>query len=131
MVDITENLFDAIQTIVDKTIEESSFNKTVQATILDNSEAEEGKYLVSDGSVTFSAYSQDKTYNINDSVYILLMNGDFSGQKIILGKELKQKQDTFISLDPFHSLIDISENLIESAVPIQGSLIANSTIKEK
>ena len=126
MDNLTENLFDAIQTIVDKTIENQSYNKTIQATIIDNSASSEGKYTLTDGSVTFTAYSSTEDYNVEDSVYVLLLNGDFTGQKIIIGKQIVTKQDTFVSLDSFKSLIDISNNLIESNVPITSALVANS-----
>ena len=54
---IDETLCEAIDLIVNKRLEGTTFDKTILCTITDNSERGKNKYLVSDGSVSFFAFT--------------------------------------------------------------------------
>ena len=60
-----DKLFTAIDTIIQKRIENLPYDKTIIATIEDNSKAEEGSYIVNDGTSTFVAYSDNTDYPIS------------------------------------------------------------------
>jgi hypothetical protein len=50
-------------------------------------------YTVSDGSVSFEAYSYDKTLKVNDKVMVTIPNGDYNSNKIITAKIEPEKPD--------------------------------------
>ena len=56
------------------------------ATIVDASKAKDGEYVLSDGSVQFTAHSSSDKYKENDRVNVLIPSNDFSKEKTILGK---------------------------------------------
>ena len=58
-----DNLFTAIDTIIQKRIENLPYDKTIVATIEDSSKATEGAYVVNDGTSTFMAYSDNTEYS--------------------------------------------------------------------
>jgi hypothetical protein len=62
-------------------------------TITDDTNKEKGSYTVSDGSVTFIAYSEDTKYRKEDKVYITIPQGDFTQKKIIVGRYLESSED--------------------------------------
>ena len=63
-----------------------AFDTTIKCTIVDTSKASDGQYTVSDGSTKFIAYSENTLYKVNEYVRVLIPNGDFSGEKYIIGK---------------------------------------------
>ena len=60
-----DKLFTAVDTIIQKRIENLPYDKTIIATITDASKAEEGCYTVDDGTSTFLAYSENTDYREN------------------------------------------------------------------
>ena len=106
---ITQSIFDAISTIVEKRIENLDYDKTIVATITDISEAKNNIYTVTDGSVSFKAQGDGNTYQINDTVKVLIINGDFTDEKFIQGKYVvngdETKPITYVS--PLSSIVDI------------------------
>lgn len=85
-IEITEQLFEAIDTIIEQRIRNLPFDRTVTATIVDISMILYHKYMVTtDDNITFDAYSMDN-YNLGDRVYVRIPEGDYTQQKIITGK---------------------------------------------
>lgn len=86
-IEITNQLFEAIQTIVNESIRHLPYDRTVVASIVANGNKEYGEYQVKTrkGS-TFLAYSDDNSYKVNDEVYVLIPSGDYSERKFILSK---------------------------------------------
>ena len=76
--DIANTLFEAIDILVDKKIEGVQFDKTITATITDASNAANGEYIVSDGSVKFKAYCNNTKYRQNEQVMVTIPQGDFN-----------------------------------------------------
>ena len=82
--EITEQLFEAIDTIVQERLRKLPYDKTVLATILNNNEKNKGKYTVTtDNNITFDVYSNNTNYDINDIVYVRIPQGDYSQRKVI------------------------------------------------
>ena len=123
MGDITENLLDAIDIIADAKIQKVKFDKTIQMTIIDDSKADSGKYLVSDGNNKFFAYSTEVQYRKDDTILVTIPEGDYDKQKFIVSKVVDESDTALIYVSPFQTIIDITNNLIENNQEI--SYIAN------
>jgi hypothetical protein len=80
---ITQSIFDAVSLIVEKRVANLHYDKTLICTITDNSNAKNNKYMVTDGSVSFEVQGDGNTYNLNDSVRVLIVDGDFTKEKFI------------------------------------------------
>lgn len=83
-IEMTEQLFEAIDAIVTERLRILPYDKTVTATIIDNSKAENYKYRVTtDDNITFDAYSEQTTYTVGTRVYVRIPQGDYTKQKMI------------------------------------------------
>ena len=71
---ITENLFGAIDVIIAQKIKGLQFDLTKICTVTNNNWAVIGSYTVTDGSITFEAYSENKTYKVGDAVRVSVPN---------------------------------------------------------
>lgn len=112
--DYAESLLAAIDTIATKRVSSVAFDQTLKCTITDNSSAGSGKYKVTDGSVTFDAYVNDSSYRVDDQVYVLIPEGDFKQQKMIIGKYTADNEnEPYIYESPFDQLVDMTGNLIQ------------------
>ena len=110
---ITENLFGAIDVIIAQKIKGLQFDLTKICTITDNNKAQNGAYTVTDGSITFEAYSENKTYKVGDAVRVSVPNADFTDKKYIIGKYVTDNSITPITyVSPLESILDITNNLV-------------------
>lgn len=83
-IEMTTQLFEAIDAIVTERLRILPYDKMVIATIIDNTYAEHYKYKVTtDDNITFDAYSDVKTYTIGTRVYVRIPQGDYTQQKVI------------------------------------------------
>ena len=114
--DYAEIICQAVDEIVSKKIEGINFDKTINCIIVDDKEAQQGRYKVSDGSAKFYAYSSTTDYKIDDAVYVTVPNGDYDNQKIIIGKQVSNNTSPFIFTTPFDTIVDVSSNLIDEQI---------------
>ena len=109
---------ESVKIIGESLLEGLQFDKSVICTIVDDSEREQGTYIVTDGSVTFKVYSENTSYRKNTVVYVTIPNGDYDNDKIITGKKPVtvngESKEPFIYTSPFSTIIDVSGNLIEN-----------------
>ena len=126
MADINEQICKAVDIIVSKKLENINFDSTIIATIVDNSEAKQYKYICSNGSSQFVAYAKETNYKINESVYVTIPNNDYDQQKIIIGKYVAKDAKPYVFKQPFETIIDISGNLIQTNNTIANGLLANN-----
>lgn len=91
MPDYGENFCKAIDIILDERQKQLKFDITDIYTIVDDSEAYNGIYRVSNGVEKFNAYSDLTTYTKDQEVYVVIPKGDYSQQKTIIG--LKNDSD--------------------------------------
>ena len=84
--EFTENLFGAVDTIVQARMQDLSYDTTVICTITNDSLKRQRRYTVSDGSVEFEAYAQEKTLSKGEQVLVTIPNGDYSMRKVIIDK---------------------------------------------
>lgn len=124
----SEDLFNAIKTIVDKSISKVSYDKTIVCTIEDNSKASEGEYTVSDGSASFTAYSEKTNYTQGASVYVIIPQGNYENKKLIVGKYLGDDNTPYVYTPPTENYVDMTGNIITTSPSF--SLLMNDPDKK-
>lgn len=84
---IEDNICEAIELIVDKSVKEAGFDRTIQATVKSCVDESIGKYKIKYQDSSFYAYasSPDVVYGDNTLVYILVPQNDMTKDKTILG----------------------------------------------
>ena len=120
MADYAETLFQAVDILLDKKIQQIKFDETIKANIVDDSKADIGEYLVSTGEAKFTAYSTETKYRNNETVMVTIPQGDYNNQKIIIGKYVDKSNTPKAVITPFDSIIDLTNNLIKNDQFSQG-----------
>lgn len=120
MADYAEVLLEAMDIISKKQIDAVSFDKTIEATIINTSKAADGIYTVAYGNSKFTAYSTETAYRENDVVMVTVPQGNFDNQKIIIGKKVDDMNTPLVYKSPFQQIINVTNNLIEEDVGIFG-----------
>ena len=129
--DYNDIICQAIDTIVSKRLENLDYDKTIKATIVDDSDAKTGHYVVNDGSIDFDAYSEDTDYVNNENVYVTVPKGDFTQTKIIISKYTKNNgQDPIVYSSPLDSIYLISDNIAAGGVLVNNSILANGRTEQ-
>lgn len=107
-----ENILAAMDIISTKRLEGLQYDKTIICKIIDASDRDKGEYVVSDGTTTFRAYSENTRYMSGTSVYVVVPLGDFSKQKLISGKYTDESaKGTYNYIPAAQSFIDMTLNL--------------------
>lgn len=91
-----------------------AFDKTITCTIVDDSDKDNGRYRVTDGSSKFIAYSETKTFRNKDIVYVTIPKGDFGEQKVIIGKKTEVEKEPFNYVRPFDNFLPCTNNIWEN-----------------
>lgn len=110
--DYAEELFNAVEVLLNKKIETVKFDETIVATVVDASKSDIGVYTVTTGNAKFIAYSAETVYRENDMVLVTIPQGNYNNQKVIIGKSVDSLNTPMIYKSPFQSIIDVSNNLI-------------------
>ena len=113
MSSISEQLLQAVEIVVDKKISELQYDKTIQCKIYSIVNLDTGEYKVRYNGNIFSAFARNltDTYKVEDSVYVNVPEGNFSGKKVILSKTSDQSlsQNQIMALK--NSIFEISPSL--------------------
>lgn len=114
---IESNICKAIDIIVKKAVNQASYDKTIQATILSCIDATIGKYKVKYQDSIFYAYSgnSDTTYTDGSNVYILIPGNDMKKDKTILGTTKKLGINYIATSEGEESYEPIGNNCISSS----------------
>lgn len=83
--DIQQNLLDAMQILSQQAANNTGADKTIKAVIKEIVDAGKNIYIIEYGGNKFEAGSFGSSYQIGDIVYVLIPQGDFSQNKVILG----------------------------------------------
>lgn len=85
MNNISEQLLQAMDIVMEQKLTQLQFDKTIQAKIYSVVDIDTGEYKVRYNGNIFSAFSNDtsKTYKVNDAVYVSVPEGNFSNKKLI------------------------------------------------
>ena len=121
-------LCQAIDTIVQQRISNLSFDQTIICTIVDDTDAKNGHYVVTDKSVRFDAYSENTEYVTDDDVYVTIPKGDYNQTKVILSKYTADNNlDPLVYIKPLDQMFIITDNLVKKGEPnvISAGILAN------
>lgn len=116
-----KQILDTIQKLVDNAVQNASYDKTIQCTILKVQDAAIGKYKVKYQDSAFYAYSTttDVTYTAGKSVYVLVPGNDMASNKTIIGTVDSLGAD-YINNISIENRYDIIGNNIASSEDIFG-----------
>lgn len=93
---LKDSVYEAIDVIVQKRIEDSHLDKTVVCNIVAYINAAKHKYKVSYMGGEMIAYTKDKEiYPIGTEVYVIIPQGDFSNKKWIIGSTENNLNETY------------------------------------
>ena len=103
----SEQIFQSIDTIISQRLNEVSFDKTEICEIISIDEKIMNKYLVSNGSLKYEAYSddEDRKYLVGSKVYVRIANGDYTLRKIITGSYTTDEIPKNLYTNPFNHLV--------------------------
>lgn len=115
MSDFMDSIFESVKIIVNKELENLSYDTTIVCRIIDDSECKNGKYKVSDGNVSYVAYSEVQDYKSGESVRVVIPNNDYSRRKFIVGRYGDEKDNIPITyVSSVDSIVNISGNIIDN-----------------
>lgn len=107
---IAESVIGAIDTVVKGAIRDLKYDQTIEAIIISSDKAADGVYTVKTETASFEAYSSNRYY-VNDTVYVMIPQGDFNKQKFITGRKVDQvsTETTFTLKLPFDDFIGLQD----------------------
>lgn len=109
-----ENIIcEAIETLVDKAVSQAEYDKTIQATIIEHTDATIGKYKVKYQDSIFYAYATDVSanYSKGSSVYVLIHANNMEKDKTIIGAVEKLGTNYISIIDDEDTYNYIGKNL--------------------
>ena len=124
--DYSEQFCTAVDTIVAERLNALQFDKTILCKVVEVIDKNTGEYIVKDDLSNFTAYSSGASYKKNDQVYVTIPKGDYSQQKLIVGKYSKNKQESWQS--DMQKFIPVTGNLFTDN-DVELSLVANGDIE--
>lgn len=122
--EMSKAILDAVDLVTEHKLERLEFDKTLVCTIEDDTNKKKGEYIVTDGSTSFTAYSDVTIYMKGLRVYVTVPNGNFDNKKLITGRYIDSENAEYYTYKPpFEDYLDMSGNLIKNN--IEKGLVAN------
>lgn len=117
---IKKAFLDSYEILSDKKVNNASFDKTIQGTILECKDPSIGRYLIRYQDSTIEAYAASPSidYPKGNLVYILVPQGNMKNQKTILGST-KQLGTNYIEDLTQEDTFDITKNLLSTDLKIE------------
>lgn len=109
---INKAIIESASIITQQQLKSLAFDITIEATIIDDSKAEQGRYMVSNGNAKFEAISSETGYKNKEVVLVTIPQGDYSKQKMIIGKQAEENESPLVYKSPFTDMANVSTNLI-------------------
>ena len=121
----SETFCDAVDIIVSERLKQLSYDVTKVCTIVDNTYKALGRYTVQEETMKYEAYTTDTNFAIGDSVLVVIPNGNYDMQKMILSKVILDEDLTSSAnyVAPLTKMLDFTNNIINE--PQEFSLLAN------
>lgn len=126
--DYAEQLLTGLDYVIQARLKEHKFDETIICTIVDNAKANEGLYVVSDGTIKFDAYSESIDYKVDQAVRVNIPKGDYSQKKYIVGRAVSEKNGNqpIVYNAPSAQILDISNNVFPGGIRRNWSIFANA-----
>lgn len=138
---IQENIFQAIDIITEKKINEIPFDKTVEGMVWVGSKPDEGEYQIKYQDITFTAYSNINTVKYKettstsspngDVVYVLVPQGDFGNKKTIIGKKEAKGEEFIDVVDMIEKVQMLGDNYVGEEEGFEINFSADGTNKSQ
>lgn len=125
MSSIEKNICDTVSLIVDREISKARYDKTILAKIISCVDETTGKYKIKYQDSIFYAFSNNENiYAENSDVYILIPEGDFNKDKIIVGSTKKNIIDSSSTLVDVieKDYISVGSNVIQKIKQAEGEI---------
>lgn len=130
MADYGEIICKAVDEIVTSKLQGLQYDITKLCTIVDDSMSHQGKYVVSDGTARYEAFTTDVSFKSGNQVQVVIPNGDYTMQKTIIGRISTTNTTPFNYVSPLDTMIKITNNVFDNARTVYGNntgLLANGT----
>ena len=112
---MAENLLEAMRTLVDKSVAEAGFDRTVEAQIVSYEDSKAGKYKIKYQGEYFYAFSDNTevVYKEGTTVYVLFPGNNKTAQKTIVGS-VKDLGTSYINvLSDSNKYVDIGSSIVK------------------
>ena len=131
-----DSIIKAMDIISSSNLNGLAFDETIECEIVDNSDAKNGHYWVTDGSSRFEAYSEKNSYAKGAKVLVKIPCGNYSSTKYIEGLAEVEEGQPITYLSAVNTIVDIVELTQKKPINYTNSnqgigLIANSSEKTK
>lgn len=126
-IDYGEILCTAVDEIITARMSGLAYDITKLCTIVDDTNSYQGKYVVSDGTARYEAYSTDNNLKKGNSVLVTIPNGDYSMQKIIKGRVAATDTTPFRYTSPLDTMISIKSEFTDTIIGENQGLTANES----
>lgn len=131
--EITQDLFEAVDTIIEERISALPYDQTIVCQIVDATDHANGIYIVTHNYNTkFSAYADFTGYNLGDYVYVRIPEGDYTSQKVITGKYLEGSNisnviayNTGVDFNSYNNKLVLCSSNTNIILPDNDKLITN------
>lgn len=112
--DYAEDFLESMKIVAEYCYKDQKFDETIIATIINDNDSKNGRYIVTDGTIKFDAYSDSQTYKVNDVVRVTILKGDYSAKKYIVGKSVVEDTGTALSYQsPSDNVLIIADGLFQ------------------
>ena len=129
-IDYGEILCTAVDEIITARMQGLAYDITKLCTIVDDTNSYQGKYVVSDGTARYEAYSTDNNLKKGNSVLVTIPNGDYSMQKIIKGRVAATDTTPFRYTSPLDTMISIKSEFTDTVIGENQGLTANDSYNQ-
>ena len=82
---------------------------------------------MSEGDAKYVARGLENAYRTNDRVWVLIPQGDYNRDKIIISRQVGDVGDSFVYVSPLESFVRLTEDLIPNTSKGQYGLKTNDT----
>ena len=110
-VDYGEIICNAVDEIITAKLQGLQYDITKLCTIVDDSMNHQGKYVVSDGTARYEAYTTDISLKKGNQVLVSIPNGDYNMTKTIKGRVASTDTTPFKYTSPIDTMIKITNNI--------------------
>ena len=126
--DMLNALNSAMEIHAQNAVKNLPFNKTELVEIVDITKRDQGWYVVWNGSTRYMAFSENTSYKMGAKVYVNIPNNNFDNQKIIVGQQVGENEQSIFFRSPLERYQPVTDNVLTlSENPIQNEyeLVAN------
>ena len=117
---LTDAIFQAVETIVQKGLNDLHFDVTERCTIVALDSETTNTYRVKNNNITYTAKAlNDAKYEVDDIVSVTVSKGDYSGEKIIIGKYTSTEDTPRTYKEPLDTILEYGTIELDSTISLK------------